>query len=77
MKVLVSTTGVINGRGSARFKWVSYLTKEERDHVKNGGTVLIEDVGASHHTQCGWKQVIYYRGKYSHREATKEQIKSI
>lgn len=73
-KIIISKTGVINGRGSMRYKWVSGLTAEERKIVRDDGVVLIEDVEAHHHTQCGWKQVTYWNGKYYHREADIGQI---
>lgn len=74
MNIIISETGEIHGRGSMPHKWVSHLSKTEREHVKNGGSVLICDKEAHHNTQCGWKQVIYRNGRYFHREATQKQI---
>ena len=64
--VIISETGKINGRGSMPYKWVSGLTKSERDAVKNGKTVLIAD--DNDHPMCTpFKQVIFSHGRFSHR----------
>jgi len=68
-EIKISKTGEIHGRGSMRHRWVSRLTADERAHVRTGGTVLIRDNEAHHHTQCGWKQVTYSAGRYGHRES--------
>ena len=66
---VISETGKIHGRGRQRYRWVSGLTDDERSLVRDGETVLIEDLDAHHYTQCGWKMVTYCAGKYGHREA--------
>lgn len=66
MSFLISETGVINGRGCDKYKWVSNLTKEERELVKNGGLVLIPD-NNSHRATTPFKKVTYYNGRYSHK----------
>jgi len=76
-KIIFSTTGEIHGRSSDPYKWVSRLTAAERAHVLAGGTVLIRDHAARHHTQSGWKRVVYRHGRYMHREATAAQIQTI
>jgi hypothetical protein len=59
-------------------KWVSGLSKNERDALKEKkAVVLVLDSSAHHYTQCGVKQVTYWHGKYGHREATAEQCKII
>lgn len=66
MKPIISTTAVIHGRGKHRFKWVSHLTKQEREAVHRGELVLIRDRNA-HHATTEYKQVSYSYGKYTHR----------
>ena len=43
MRIMVSESGEIHGMGSQPYRWVSKLTKSERDHVRAGGIVLIRD----------------------------------
>ena len=77
MKVIVSKTGKIHGRGSMPHKWISGLSEKERKALKERtAVVLVPDKSAHHYTQCGFKQVTYWHGKYGHREATKDQVKS-
>lgn len=64
--ILISQTGTLHGRGSDKFKWVSGLTAEERELVKNGGIVLIK-TPYKHHTVTEYKIVTVYNGKFSHR----------
>ena len=64
MKKLISKTGIINGRGSDRYKWISNLTKEEREHVRSGGIVLVPD--DNERSGCDYKRVTYFNGKYGH-----------
>ena len=64
--MIISTTAVIHGRGSSKFKWVSNLTEQERDAVRRGELVLIRDHN-NHHTTTEYKQVSYNYGQYQHR----------
>lgn len=64
--MIISTTAVIHGRGSSKFKWVSNLTEQERDAVRRGELVLIRDHN-THHTTTEYKQVSYNYGQYQHR----------
>jgi len=64
--MIISTTAVIHGRGSSRFKWVSDLTEQEREAVHRGELVLIRDHN-SHPTTTDYKQVSYSYGRYVHR----------
>lgn len=69
MKYYLSETGVIQGRGTQPWKYVSHLSDEERAAVKDGsGIVLIRDYQAFHYTQSGYKQVFFMSGRYVHRE---------
>lgn len=63
---MISKTGIIHGSGSDRYKWVSNLTKEEREFVRNGGLVLIE-IHEPKQNQTQYKQVTCYSGKFGHR----------
>lgn len=65
-KIMLSVTGIINGRGSSKYRWVSGLTKAERDHVKSGGIVLIRDT-CKHYMCTPFKRVTYFNGRYSHK----------
>ena len=75
MKILISKTGKINGRGSDKYKWVSFLSKNERDAVRNGLTVLIEDTNP-HHSTTKYKKVYLASNRFSHRNyyEQKEQL---
>ena len=63
--MIISTTAVIHGRGSSKFKWVSDLTKEERDAVHRGELVLVRDHN-SHPSTTEYKQGAYNYGQYRH-----------
>lgn len=65
-QVIISETGKIHGRGSEPYKWVSGLTKSEREAVKRGETVLIYD-GNKHPMCTEYKQVTYHNGRYGHK----------
>lgn len=39
--IIISKTGKAHGFGSAKYKWVSGLTKEEQNHVKNNTAIVI------------------------------------
>lgn len=65
MNIIVSETGIIHGRGSDRFKWVSGLTAVEREAVKNGHVVLVKDSNP-HHCCTPFKQVTWDGRHYHH-----------
>jgi hypothetical protein len=67
--IMISSTGTIHGRGSDIHKWVSGLTAEEREHCRSGGLVLIRDRNP-HPATTEYKRVVYWQGKYSHRNYT-------
>ena len=75
MKILISKTGKINGRGSDKYKWVSFLSKNERDAVRKGEVVLIEDTN-THYATTKYKQVYFASNRFSHRNyyEQKEQL---
>lgn len=66
MKPIISSTGIIHGRGRSRFKWVSNLTDNEREAVRRGELVLVRDEN-NHHSTTKYKQVLYRCRKYTHR----------
>jgi len=66
-KHIISNSGIINGRGSDRYRWVSALSAEEREEVrrgKSGAIVLIRDTNPR--SGCAFKRVTYYGGRYGH-----------
>lgn len=77
--ILISDTGVIQGRGTAPWKYVSHLTNEERIAVRSGKWVFIRDFEAHHYTQSGWKIVIVYSNgsRFCHREPSPDQLKAL
>lgn len=78
MDIVVSKNGVVNGRGTAPWKWVSSLSDSERAHVRAGtALVIIRDYQAYHYTQSGYKVVGYVGKKYVHREPSVEQLRAI
>lgn len=70
-KIIFSKTGEVHGYGSEPYKWVSRLTKAERDAVKNGETVIVEadrKSGGGNGTGTYYRQVTYNPGYgYGHR----------
>lgn len=77
MRVIRSSTGVIHGRGSGPWKWVSGLTPRERVAVRMGWLVWIRDKEAWHHNQSGIKVVLFRSGKYFHREPNPAEVDRI
>jgi len=72
-EILLSKTGIINHYGKARFKWVSGLTKEERNHVRNGGVVLVGiPLPMQARSKARYKKVTFYHGRYGHRNWKEE-----
>ena len=62
----ISQTGVIHGRGSDKFKWVSGLSAAERAECRSGGIVLIRDTNR-HPATASFKRVEFRAGRYIHR----------
>jgi len=56
--MIISTTGVINGRGSDIYKYVSGLTADERRAARNGELVLVPD-GNTHPACTPYKRVLF------------------
>jgi hypothetical protein len=61
---MFSDTGRQHGWGSDPYKWVSGLTKLERETVRNGGIVLITHGVSIHGGNPPYRQVIYRDGRY-------------
>lgn len=60
MDIIISKTGEVHGYGSDPYKWVSHLTKEEREAVRAGRVVLVK---AGRKSKCGpggtyWRQAV-------------------
>jgi hypothetical protein len=65
MPKIISKTGKQHGYGTAKYKWVSGLTKAERDAVRDGKKVYItgsRPAGGNHGTTM--RLVRYYNGRY-------------
>lgn len=81
--VIFSESGVVNGYGSERYKWVSKLTTAEREAVKAGNVVIVEGSrpsGGGNGTGTYYRQVTYTPGYgYSHRvpNLTDKQIEEV
>lgn len=75
-QILISTSARSYGYGRAPWKWVSGLTKEERQALKSGnGVVLYDDFtlsGGTHGHPI--KQAIYRNGRYLRRVASPELV---
>lgn len=73
-QIIFSETGEVHGYGSEKYKWVSKLTKAERDAVQAGKTVIVEasrKSGGGNGTGTYYRQVTYTPGYgYGHRVPT-------
>ena len=70
--VIVSKTGIPRGKGSDRYKYVAYLTKEEKAAALRGETVLVECPWSQHCDATDYKLVVPFRThngrqKFGHR----------
>ncbi len=77
-KIIISDTGEQHGYGTARYKWVSGLTREEREAVKSGEIVLITGCrrsGGGNGTGTTVRQVIYEGGRYLPRVPDADTLK--
>jgi len=78
-EIMISETGEVHGYGSDPWKWVSYLTKEEKAHVRAGGIVLVKgDRLSGPGAQSGtyWRQVKRTcSDRYVHRVPTDAVLK--
>ena len=63
--MIISTTATIKGRGQV-YRWISGLTRGERNAVRQGETVLVPDSN-THYTCTPYKEVTYHSGRYSYR----------
>ena len=78
-KVIISHSGEIHGQGSDPFRWVSYLTKEERNAVKDGELVVVLG-GSTHSGYPPYRKVVYEVRRYMHRvpsEYEQEKINKV
>tara|TARA_B100001093_G_scaffold488071_1_gene524940 strand:+ start:3347 stop:3715 length:369 start_codon:yes stop_codon:yes gene_type:complete len=58
---IVSKTGIPRGKGSDRYKYVAFLTKEEKKAALRGETVLVRCPWAQHCAATDHKLVVPYR----------------
>jgi len=72
--MIKSDTAIQHGSGS--FRWVSGLSKKEREAVKNGEMVYFESF-KTYHTQSGYKIVSYRCGRYGSKEPNDAELKEI
>jgi len=70
-----SLTARKHGWGRDHYRWVSGLTAEEREAVKNGEMVWFK-IDPWHYTQSGYKVVVYRRG-YDCREPSPIELQQI
>ena len=70
--MIISTTGELHGSGRDPYKWVSYLTRAERQAVQDGELVLILDA-PTHGGNPPYRKVVYQNGRYNHRVPTQEE----
>lgn len=68
----ISKTAKQSGYGSARYKSVTFLTKEERELVKKGVRVFFESERLSGGTY--WRVAVHNRGRINPRVPTDEEI---
>lgn len=76
---IISTTARAHGWGSDPYKWVSGLTRMERDLVKLGETVIVTQgpdgagippSGGGNGTGERWRVARYIGGRWTHRMAS-------
>jgi len=69
-EIKISQTGVARGFGTQKYKWVAFLTPEEREIVRQGGIVLVTGCppsGGGNGTGTTVRRVHYWHGRYYHR----------
>ena len=74
--MIKSTTAVKRGYGSMPHRSVSFLTKEEREAVKNGETVYFE-INKTHYMQSGYKIVTHSPYGWDCREPSETELAEI
>lgn len=70
-RIVYSPTGQSHGSGTDRYRWVSYLTAEERQLVKDGHIVVIDN-GVPLRAPLPIQVVIYRCGRFDHRVPDKD-----
>jgi len=76
MKIIISKTGEIHGRGSDSYKWVSFLTSEERKHVREGSAIVLIPDDNPHHECVPYKRVYFRRERGISQETGKSWAKN-
>ena len=76
--MIISKTGVPKGKGCDRFRYVAFLSVEEKQAVLRGETVLVECPWSDHHMATDYKQVYAYQsGNGAHRFGHKNYQQTI
>jgi len=70
---IISTTGRVHGWGKDPYKWVSYLTGEERAAVRAEQLVVVLHGASTHGGHPPYRKVIYSWGRYQHRVPDKAE----
>jgi len=72
----ISATGIANGFGTERYKWVSRLTAEERQMVRSGETVIITRCPPEYGNHgSDLRKAVYQDGYgYTHRVLTQDEL---
>lgn len=79
-QIVISQTAKAHGFGSARYKWVSGLTKEEQRHVKDNDAIVIVTHCPGHINGVSgvkYRQVSYGSYGYKHFIPNAETIKTL
>lgn len=66
VRFVYSPTGESHGSGSDTYRWVSRLTKTERQLVHDGHIVVI-DKFVSRRAPCPVQIITYHNGRYNHQ----------
>ena len=71
-KTIISVTGIPRGKGSDRFRYVSFLSTAEKEAVLRGDTVLVRCPWSNHCMATTYKRVYAYRAgdgsqRFGHR----------
>ncbi len=74
--LIISKTAYSNGWGSSKYKTVSGLTKEEKQAVLDGQTVIMENCPPSQNGTSGVtiRVVCHHGGKFYHRVPSDEVL---
>jgi len=75
--VRFSKTGVARGSGSDRFRYVAFMSKEDKSAVARGETVVVERSAGQKEKYGFWYVVTHCLGRFGHRLPTDDERKAI